>query len=95
MSLKSGAGKGSAPNSRSRITSATNDIGLITLPDGRHIAIAIYIQDSAADMWQREKVMADIAKAICDKWFGTTDANVKVSVTPIDRVNRSSPQSAM
>ena len=54
------------PNS---ITSATNDIGIITLPDGRHILIAVYIQDSAADGWAREHVIADIAKAVCDKWY--------------------------
>jgi beta-lactamase class A len=49
-------------------TSATNDIGIITLPDGRHIAIAVYIQDSTAPMYERERVIADIAKAVCDRW---------------------------
>ena len=48
--------------------SATNDIGIITLPDGRHIAIAVYIQDSTAPMYERERVMADIAKAVCERW---------------------------
>jgi beta-lactamase class A len=43
-------------------------VGIITLPDGRHIAIAVYIADSSADMWQREKVIADIAAAVCEKW---------------------------
>ncbi|MEP7214231.1 MAG: serine hydrolase [Acidobacteriota bacterium] len=55
------------------ITSATNDIGIITLPDGRHILIAVYVQDSAADAWTRERVIADIAKAVCDKWMGVAD----------------------
>ena len=31
------------------ITSATNDIGIITLPDGRHLAVAAFVSDSAAD----------------------------------------------
>src|SRR5205809_7120440 len=31
------------------ITSATNDIGIITLPDGRHLAAAAFLSDSAAD----------------------------------------------
>lgn len=48
--------------------SATNDIGIITLPDGRHVAIAVYIQDSTAPMYERERVMADIAKAVCERW---------------------------
>jgi beta-lactamase class A len=54
------------PNS---ITSATNDIGIITLPDGRHILIAVYVQDSAADGWTREHAIADIAKAVCERWY--------------------------
>jgi beta-lactamase class A len=50
------------------VTSATNDVGIVTLPDGRHIILAIYIQDSTADGPTREKVIADIAKAVCDRW---------------------------
>ena len=52
-----------------RITDATNDIGIITLPDGRHIFIAVYIQNSTADTWTHERVIADIAKAVCDRWY--------------------------
>ena len=58
-----------------RVTSATNDIGIITLPDGRHILIAVYIQNSTAGGWIRERVIADIAKAVCDKWFGVIPQN--------------------
>jgi beta-lactamase class A len=50
------------------VVSATNDVGIITLPDGRHILIAVYIQDSTADGWTRERVIADIAKAVCTRW---------------------------
>ena len=45
---------------------ATNDIGLITLPDGRRLAIAVFITDSRADQGTREKVIARIAKAAYD-----------------------------
>jgi beta-lactamase class A len=45
------------------VTPATNDIGLITLPDGRRLAIAIFVTDSAADEATREAVIARIAKA--------------------------------
>jgi hypothetical protein len=62
-------------NENGRVTSATNDIGIITLPDGRHILIAVYIQNSTADGWIRERVIADIAKAVCDKWFGVIPKN--------------------
>lgn len=58
----------SVPPNSDAITSATNDIGIVTLPDGRHILIAVYVMDSAADSATRERVIADIAKAVCDRW---------------------------
>jgi len=42
---------------------ATNDIGLIALPDGRRLAIAIFVTDSNADEAARDQVIARIAKA--------------------------------
>ena len=50
------------------ITGATNDIGIVTLPDGRHIVIAVYVSDSPANDGVREKVMADVARAVVEKW---------------------------
>jgi beta-lactamase class A len=47
-------------------TAATNDIGIITLPNGKHLAIAVFITDSSADEATREGVIAKIAKAIYD-----------------------------
>jgi beta-lactamase class A len=51
---------------RNGITSATNDIGIITLPDGTHLAVAVFVSDSSADEATRESVIARIAKAACD-----------------------------
>jgi beta-lactamase class A len=42
---------------------ATNDIGLITLPDGRKLAVAVFVTDSRADETTRYRVMAEIGKA--------------------------------
>jgi beta-lactamase class A len=50
------------------ITGATNDIGIITLPDGRHILLAIYVSNSPASGPVREKVISDIARAVVAKW---------------------------
>ena len=55
------------------ITAATNDIGIITLPNGKHLAIAVFISDSPADEATRESVIAKIAKAIFD-YATATDA---------------------
>jgi beta-lactamase class A len=48
-------------------TAATNDIGIITLPNGRHVAVAVFVSDSAADEAIREGVIARIAKVVWDK----------------------------
>jgi beta-lactamase class A len=49
------------------MTPATNDIGLITLPDGRHLAIAVFITDSSAGDAVRNSVIARIARAAYDE----------------------------
>jgi beta-lactamase class A len=48
------------------IAHATNDIGLITLPDGRRLAIAVFVTDSRAGEAAREKVISLIARAAYD-----------------------------
>lgn len=45
---------------------ATNDIGLIELPDGRRLAIAVFVTDSRADERTRERVIAEIGRAAYD-----------------------------
>ncbi len=48
------------------LTAATNDVGLISLPDGRRLAIAIFVTDSTADDAKRDSVIARIARAAYD-----------------------------
>ena len=48
------------------IAHATNDIGLVALPDGRQLAIAVFVTDSTADEATRKKVIARIGKVACD-----------------------------
>jgi beta-lactamase class A len=50
------------------ITSATNDVGIIDLPNGKHLAVAVFVSDSPADDKTRDAVIAKIAKAAYDKW---------------------------
>jgi beta-lactamase class A len=49
-------------------TAATNDIGLVSLPDGRHLAIAIFVTDSKSSDEVREGVIAKTARAAWDEW---------------------------
>jgi beta-lactamase class A len=54
---------GTGGTNRAGVTSATNDIGLVTLPDGRHLAIAIFITKSTANDADRDAAIATIAHA--------------------------------
>jgi len=45
-------------------TPATNDIGLIVLPDGRRLALAVFVSDASADPATIESVIARIAAAV-------------------------------
>jgi beta-lactamase class A len=53
-----------------KLTRATNDAGIVTLPDGRHLAIAVFVSDSGADEATREAVIARISRAAWDYWTG-------------------------
>ena len=59
------------------VAHATNDIGLIPLPDGRRIAIAVFVIDSTADEAIRENVIARIGRAVHDA--GILSANLLLS----------------
>lgn len=50
------------------ITRATNDIGLVTLPDGKHLGVAVFVSDTKLDTAAREAVIAKIARAAWDCW---------------------------
>jgi beta-lactamase class A len=50
------------------VTAATNDVGLVTLPNGQHLAIAVFVSDSRASSTIREEVIAKVAKAVWDEW---------------------------
>jgi len=48
------------------VTNATNDAALITLPDGRKLALVVLVADVKAPFAARERVIAEIAKAVYD-----------------------------
>ncbi|MFC5860977.1 class A beta-lactamase [Acidicapsa dinghuensis] len=48
------------------LAAATNDIGLITLPDGRQLAIAVFVTDSTADERIRDEAIATIVRVAYD-----------------------------
>lgn len=49
-------------------TAATNDVGIITLPGNRHLAVAVFVSDARTDEVTRENVIAQVAKILWDHW---------------------------
>ncbi|WP_165499094.1 class A beta-lactamase [Gramella sp. KN1008] len=50
------------------LTRATNDVGIIKLPDGNHIAISVFVSDSYDSQKKREMIIAQVSKAAYDYW---------------------------
>ena len=49
------------------IGGTTNDVGIITLPDGAgHVAIAVFVKASEKDVPARERGIAEISRAVHD-----------------------------
>lgn len=46
------------------VNPATNDIGVITLKDGRRYAVAVFLAGSPAGDAEREAIIADVARAV-------------------------------
>jgi beta-lactamase class A len=53
-------------------TDATNDVGLVTLPNGHRIAIAVFVHASPADLATRERTIARLARAAYDTFNAPT-----------------------
>ena len=54
---------GSSDKNGNGMYAATNDVGIITLPNGKHVVIAVFINDAYDDEIVREMVIAKIANA--------------------------------
>jgi beta-lactamase class A len=50
------------------VTAATNDIGVITMPDHSHVAIAVLLKDASAPAAARDSAIARVAKTAYDCW---------------------------
>ncbi|QOW09736.1 class A beta-lactamase, subclass A2 [Kaistella flava (ex Peng et al. 2021)] len=57
---------GSSGKDKKGMTVAENDIGIITLPDGKHYAISVFVSDSMENEETNTKIIADISKIFFD-----------------------------
>ncbi len=53
---------GTSGRDRNGIVAACNDIGIVTLPDGRHFTIAVFVSDSKENDETNARIIAEITK---------------------------------
>jgi beta-lactamase class A len=63
---------GSSGTNNKGITAAANDMGIITLPDGKHFAISVFVTNSKENDKTNEKIISDIAKITWDYFVSQT-----------------------
>jgi beta-lactamase class A len=78
---------------RNGLTAATNDIGIVMLPDGRHLAIAVFVSDSKADDATRDAVIARIAKAAWNEALKPPHRAVAITIDDLPRGGDGGPPS--
>lgn len=57
---------GSSDTNEKGLTAAINDIGIMALPNGKHVAIAVYVSNTTESTAEAEKTIAEMAKTIYD-----------------------------
>jgi beta-lactamase class A len=57
---------GTSPTNAEGLSPATNDVGIITLPNGKHLIISVFVCNSTDDEATREGIIAKIGKAAFD-----------------------------
>lgn len=57
---------GTSDTNAAGLTAATNDVGIVTLPNGKHYAIAVFVSDTKADTATREGVIAQLTRLFWD-----------------------------
>ena len=68
---------GTSGTNEQGVTAAVNDIGIVTLPDGKHFAIAVFVSNSKEDDKTNEKIISDIAKTAWDYFISKTKTGCK------------------
>lgn len=60
---------GTSNKNASGLIAATNDVGIVTLPNGRHFAIAVFVSDYMGDYPKGEQTIATIARCTWDHFL--------------------------
>ena len=57
---------GTSDTNKDGVTAATNDAGIITLPNGHHVILVVFVSNSKDNDKIRNEVIAEIGKAVWD-----------------------------
>lgn len=57
---------GTSNTNEQGVTAATNDIGIVTLPSGKHVALAIFVSNSKSSDDDRAHMIAELSKVVWD-----------------------------
>ncbi len=57
---------GTSDTNNQGVTAAINDVAIVTLPNGEHFAISVFVSDSKENSTTNEKIISDIAKLAWD-----------------------------
>jgi len=60
---------GSSGKNKNGISAAVNDMGIVVLPNGKHVVISVFVSKSIEDDQTNEKIIADISKATWDYYI--------------------------
>jgi len=52
---------------RNGVTSASNDIGIVTLPNGQHFAVAAFVSNTKENEEKIDSIIAELSKAVWDQ----------------------------
>jgi beta-lactamase class A len=52
------------------VGATTNDVGIVSLPDGTHMALAVFIKSSGRPLEERERAIAGASRALYDHFTG-------------------------
>jgi beta-lactamase class A len=66
-------------------TAAANDVGIITLPNGKHYALVVYVSDFKGGVAAGEKTIADISKAVWDHYV---DNSIASTLYPVPEASK-------
>jgi beta-lactamase class A len=82
---------GTSGTNEEGITAAVNDVGIITLPNGKHLAIAVFVTNSKESFETNEYIIALVAGAVWNHYAGPSKPAMRTVDLEDESRNRAVP----